>query len=233
VVYNGSTLTPKVVIKDGSYTLKEGKDYTLSYSNNRNAGLGKIKITGKGQYNGSVQKTFVIEAAPISSVKLSAKKYVYNGSARKPTVTVKNASESVLSANKDYTVTYRNNVKVGTATVVINGTGNYTGVLTKTFTIIPKKPVISSVTAGKKNFMLRWKKQTTETSGFVIQYARNSTFTSGKKLVTLKKNTYTARKVSGLLAGKKYYVRIEAFKTVGGKRYYSNWSDVKVVTPKK
>ena len=59
-VYTGKRLTPAVTIKDGSKTLKKGTDYTLTYSYNLNVGRASIKITGKGDYEGSVTKTFKI-----------------------------------------------------------------------------------------------------------------------------------------------------------------------------
>ena len=63
VTYTGSAKKPNVTVKDGDYTLVEGKDYTVTYSNNTNAGTATVTITGKGNYTGSVSKNFTINKA--------------------------------------------------------------------------------------------------------------------------------------------------------------------------
>ena len=50
--YTGSACKPKVVVKYNRTTLKNGKDYTVAYSNNVNPGTATVKITGKGKYSG-------------------------------------------------------------------------------------------------------------------------------------------------------------------------------------
>ena len=63
VTYTGSAKTPSVTVKDGDYTLVEDKDYTVTYSNNTNAGTATATVTGKGNYTGSVSKNFTINKA--------------------------------------------------------------------------------------------------------------------------------------------------------------------------
>ena len=63
VTYTGSAKKPNVIVKDGETTLVEGKDYTVTYSNNTNAGTATVTITGKGNYTGSVSKNFTINKA--------------------------------------------------------------------------------------------------------------------------------------------------------------------------
>ncbi len=58
--YNGKAKKPNVVVKDGSKTLVKGTDYTLSYKNNTEVGVASVTITGKGDYKGTVTKTFKI-----------------------------------------------------------------------------------------------------------------------------------------------------------------------------
>lgn len=62
-VYNGSAKKPSVKITDGSYTLKNGTDYTVSYSKNINAGTAVVQITGNGAYTGSKNVNFSIKQA--------------------------------------------------------------------------------------------------------------------------------------------------------------------------
>lgn len=59
--YTGKALEQsKLVVKSGSKTLTSGKDYTLTYSNNIKVGTAAISITGKGNYKGTIKKTFEI-----------------------------------------------------------------------------------------------------------------------------------------------------------------------------
>ena len=58
--YTGSALTPAPTVKYGSKTLTAGSDYTVSYSNNTNAGTATVTVTGKGNYTGTKQATFKI-----------------------------------------------------------------------------------------------------------------------------------------------------------------------------
>ncbi|MBO5377019.1 MAG: fibronectin type III domain-containing protein, partial [Ruminiclostridium sp.] len=136
--YKGSAITPSLTVKDGSTTLTNGTHYTVSYSNNTNAGTATVTITGKGNYTGTKSVTFKIVAKSISGATLSAiANQTYTGVVIKPSVTVKDGSVS-LTNNTHYTITYSNNVNVGTATVTITGKGNYTGTKSTTFGITAK-----------------------------------------------------------------------------------------------
>ncbi len=74
--YNGSAVTPVVTVQDGNTTLTEGTDYTIEYSNNTNAGTSaKATITGKGNYTGTVEKTFTINPRVTISGALALTEY--------------------------------------------------------------------------------------------------------------------------------------------------------------
>ena len=161
---------------------------------------------------------------------------VYNGKTMKPAVTVKYRN-TVLSAGKDYTVSYKKNKSVGTASVSITGKGNYYGSVTKTFKILPKGTKIKSISRGKKTFTVKWKKQllkmsSSRISGYQIMYSTSKSFKKGNKTIKVKGSTKGSKKVTKLKAKKKYYVKIRTFKTVGGKNYYSAWSKAKAVKTK-
>ena len=81
-----------------------------------------------------------------ASVTLSTSTYAYDGKAKKPGVTVK-LNGKALKNGTDYIVSYSNNTKVGTATVKITGKGNYTGSISKTYSIKNnfKKATISGI----------------------------------------------------------------------------------------
>lgn len=166
------------------------------------------------------------------TVTLSVTSYTYDGKVKKPTVKVVDPNGKTISAS-NYTVSYSSGRKnVGKYNVKITFKGNYSGTITKTFTIKPKNTSISSVTAKSKGFTVKWKKQSTQTTGYQIQYSTSSKF-SNAKTVTVSKNSTTSKTVSKLKAKKKYYVRIRTYKTVNGTKYYSSWSKAKTVTTKK
>lgn len=127
-VYDGKEKKPKVTISD----LNENLDFTLEYKNNINAGTASVVITGKGLYNGSRQETFEIKAADIKDrkVMLSYNEIEYDGNAKEPEVSVEG-----LVPDRDFKVTYYDNVEIGTAAVTITGIGNYTGIVKTTFVI--------------------------------------------------------------------------------------------------
>lgn len=101
-----------------------------------NAGTASAILTGTGNYTGSVTKDFTIKPLDISrySASLSQYSYTSDGTEKCPDVTV-TYGDKTLAAGTDFTVSYKDNVKEGTATVTITGAGNYTGIINTTFTI--------------------------------------------------------------------------------------------------
>ena len=228
--YDGKAKKPGVTVKLNGKTLKNGTDYTVSYSNNTKVGTAKVTITGKGNYTGSVSKTFKIKnnfkKATVSGISTKA----FTGKNITQSITVKYNGKT-LKKGTDYTVSYSNNKKVGTATVKIAGKGSYTGTVTKTFKINPAKQEIQKLTAKSKAFFVDWAQKGSAT-GYEIQYATNSKFTSAKK-VTITNNKTDKTTVSKLSGKKKYYVRVRSYTTVKGTKYYGAWSASKSVTTKK
>ena len=228
--YDGKAKKPGVTVKLNGKTLKNGTDYTVSYSNNTKVGTAKVTITGNGNYTGSVSKTYSIKnnfkKATISGISTKA----FTGKNITQSITVKYNGKT-LKKGTDYTVSYSNSKKVGTATVKIAGKGSYTGTVTKTFKINPAKQEIQKLTAKSKAFFVDWAQKGSAT-GYEIQYATNSKFTSAKK-VTITNNKTDKTTVSKLSGKKKYYVRVRSYTTVKGTKYYGAWSSVKNVTTKK
>ena len=228
--YDGKAKKPGVTVKLNGKTLKNGTDYTVSYSNNTKVGTAKVTITGKGNYTGSVSKTY--------SIKNDFKKATISGISNK-SYTGKNITQSItvkyngktLKKGTDYTVSYSNNKNIGTATVKIAGKCSYTGTITKTFKINPAKQEIQKLTAKSKAFFVDWAQKGSAT-GYEIQYATNSKFTSAKK-VTITNNKTDKTTISKLSGKKKYYVRVRSYTTVKGTKYYGAWSASKSVTTKK
>ncbi len=228
--YDGKAKKPGVTVKLNGKTLKNGTDYTVSYSNNTKVGTAKVTITGKGNYTGSVSKTYNIKnnfkKATVSGISTKA----FTGKNITQSITVKYNGKT-LKNGTDYTVSYSNNKNIGTATVKITGKGSYTGTITKTFKINPAKQEIQKLTAKSKAFFVDWAQKGSAT-GYEIQYATNSKFTSAKK-VTITNNKTDTKTISKLSGKKKYYVRVRSYTTVKGTKYYGAWSSVKNVTTKK
>lgn len=166
------------------------------------------------------------------TVTLSTTSYTYNGKVKKPTVTAKNSAGKTISSS-NYTVSYAEGRKnVGRYAVKVTFKGNYSGSLTKYFTIKPKSTSISSLTKATKAFTVKWKKPTSmyrkQMTGYQIRYSTSSKMTSAK-MVTVKSTTATSKKISNLKAKKYYYVQLRTYKKIDSKYYYSGWSSVKKV----
>ena len=136
--FTGKAITQNVTVKVGNTVLKNGTDYTVSYSNNKKVGKATVKITGKGKYGGVITKTFKINPAKQEIQKLTAKskaffvdwaqkgsatgyeiQYATNSKftgAKKVTITNSKTDKttvSKLSANKKYYVRVRSYTTVG------------------------------------------------------------------------------------------------------------------------
>ncbi len=151
--YTGSEITPEVIVKDGERTLVPGTDYTVSYSANVNAGEATVTVSGTGNYTGTVNKQFDINPKSITgaTADITETTVSYTGSEIRPAVTVKLGGETLVSGT-DYKVTYTDNTEAGTATVTISGKGNYTGTITRWFTILANELTSGCVGLASKSF---------------------------------------------------------------------------------
>lgn len=154
--FTGKAITQNVTVKVGGTVLKNGTDYTVSYSNNKKVGKATVKITGKGKYGGVITKTFKINPAKQEIQKLTAKskaffidwaqkgsatgyeiQYATNSKftgAKKVTITNNKTDKttvSKLSANKKYYVRVR-------SYTTVKGT-KYYGAWSATKTVTTKK----------------------------------------------------------------------------------------------
>lgn len=97
-VWTGKALKPAVIVKDGTVTLKKDRDYTVSYSANKDIGTAKVTVTGKGSYTGKITKTFKINPQG-QSISVKSDK-----GAKSITVTL-----AKHSSNSGYQVSYADN----------------------------------------------------------------------------------------------------------------------------
>ena len=236
--YNGKKQTQAVVVRDGDTTLVNGTDYTLSYKNNTNAGTASVTIKGEGDYTDFVIKYFTIKKiANAITAKSFTRTYSTKAQAFPLGVKVKNGTPTYKSNSKYVVVSKAGKVTVkakfiGKATITITAPAstNYTATPKKiTVTVNPTKTALSSVSSPSAGKMtVKWKKNAVGT-GYQIQYSTSSKFTS-PKTVTVTKNTTLSKTIGSLAKGKKYYVRIRTYKTVGSTKFYSGWSAAKAVT---
>lgn len=164
--YTGSEITPSVKVTVGDVVLEMDKDYTLSFKNNVEiTDEAVVKITGKGNYKGTIEKNFRIIPVSIAKTKImTSNMEVYTGKAIKPSVMVR-MNGKTLTEGVDYTVAYENNINVGTASIIVTGKGMYGGTVTKTFKILKTGNKIVKYTSYKK---IKYKKLKKKKQKFYI-----------------------------------------------------------------
>jgi len=124
--YNGKAHLPTLTITG----LTEGTDYTISYFDNINAGTALITATGMGNFTGTTSATFTIHPVSFSSnvsiTLVNGTDYIYTGEEIFPQVLVtsKLTSEQLVEG-VDYTISYSNNIDLGTGTITLSGLNNY------------------------------------------------------------------------------------------------------------
>lgn len=114
-----------------------------------------MTITGKGNYTGTVTKSFAISPASLAEGKISeVGEQSYTGAAITPEITV-TLGDKALVKDTDYTAAYTDNVNAGTAVITVTGKGNYAGTLTQSFAIkIPLPAVGEAVAAGSMKYQV-------------------------------------------------------------------------------
>lgn len=163
-------------------------------------------------FNGGDLKQAVISTIPSQS---------YTGSPLKPAPVIKIAGRT-LRLNRDYTLTYSNNINPGKATVTATGKGNYTGTITKAFTVKPKQVTLLSTKAGAKKITLKWAGKN-GASGYEIY--RASTYNSKyKKIKTITKGTKLSYTNTKLSANREYFYKIRSYAKADGKVLYSAYT---------
>ena len=182
---------------------------------------------------GKVQKKTIIYYP--KTIKLSMYEYIYNGKAKKPTVSVKDANGNTISSSK-YKVTYASGRKdIGKYNVYVTFTDKkYTGEKRLYFLINPKGTSLVSLSSpSKTKVKIKWKTQTTKTTGYQIQIATDKNFTNKVDTIYVGNNKKNTKTVSGLKKNTKYYVRIRTYKQKSDAKFFSYWSDYKTITTKK
>lgn len=241
VTWLSSTPSVATVSQSGVVTgVKEGTtQISVITADGSKTAICSVTVSGQAQTEPGTQTGGIIDpatgktaAATFSGmeIELDYTSTAYNGSDKEPGVSIQDASGNDLTEDVDYTLDYYNNLTVGKATVIVSGKGKYAGVIAGVrFTIKPKTVTVKSVKkASSRKLNVVWASHKTQTTGFQVRYATTKKFKSGTyKTVTLTSKSATSKVLTKLKAGKTYYVKVRAYKTVDGKKIYSSWSKVK------
>ena len=153
--YNGTLRKPSVTVKNGSLTLAEGTDYTLTNNGGTNAGSYNVRITAPDSstyYTGTVNKTFTISPKVLTAAMVTndQPEFVYTGSQVTPAVTVRDGSK-ILAKGVDYELTADTAVSRGSYGYTVTGKGNYSGSIEGSFTVVPAALTDSNVTLSENS----------------------------------------------------------------------------------
>lgn len=194
-----------------SGTYKIGNVMAKAYTKSAGSSAQKISV-----------KTAITKADGCKSFSLNAKLTTGNG-----TLYYKSGNTSIASVNSKGTVTIKKPGKV-TITITATPTSTYkTASKSITITVKPQKSTIKSVTSTKKKkLQIKWKKDS-DVSGYKVMIATNKKFTKGKKTAIITSKNTVSKTFTKLSSGKKYYIKVCAYKTINGKKVYGDYSSVK------
>ncbi len=179
--------------------------------------MGSEKDNNKNIANESTSTSI----SSLSISKISNKSYT--GKAIKPAVTIKDGDKKLVKGT-DYTVSYKNNTKIGTASVTIKGKGSYTGEKTLTFKIVPAKTTLKVSKKSDKKAVFSWN-AVKGAEKYQLYYSVDGGKTY-KKYTTISgsKTSYTASKLD--FKKYDYKFKIRAYDKVGKTTYYGSYSKI-------
>lgn len=241
LVYNGSAVHPIMYVSFNGQPLIQDVDYKVSYSKNDAPGRATVKITGIGNFAGSVSKTFIILPQKVNSVSIA------KNSATTATVSWgkvdkvsgyeilkydanKNSFVHAVFASADstsYQFTKLQNSALHSYVVkaykTIDG-DKYFGEQSDAVSVFikPAKAQLTSVTMKNSTLNVEWKKL--DCTGYEIIYTTDSKFKKGLKTVKIKNSNTTKKAIKKLKNGKKYYVKVRAYAVNNGEKIYGSKS---------
>lgn len=227
-VSDGNYTFPTQGLSAGTYFVKVsgcnsacGRQYgvTVNYSVGK---PGKFRVSSRGSNS---LKLAWNKPAGATGYQLQRK----SGNSYKALATVKGTSytHKSLSAGAGYTYRVR-------AYRTVGGKNYYSGWACMTAYTKPATPNLTGLSATKSGHKIKatWKKVGGSASGYQIYWAKDKNF---KKVVSKtnvsgqKKTSYTGKNFT---KGKRYYVKVRAYKTVNGNKIYGAWSKVRNVKAK-
>lgn len=229
--YTGKAVKPSVTVRvvtggSRSNTLKQGKDYTIKYTNHTKSSSGAVKkptvtITGKGNYKGKITGEFEIAGINIADVELTP--IQDQKSAAKKPVPVLKYNGKKLKNKTDFTLSYaepQTDPQTGETTVSVNiaGKNNFTGSRTESFRVV-------DALISDKNVKITVSNKVYTGDGEASRPEIKVVIRKGKDALELKENTnYQVVYDPDLNAGKKKSVTvigigsIEGIGTFGGSK---------------
>lgn len=241
LVYYDSAVHPVMYVSFNGQLLVQDVDYKVTYSKNNAPGRATVKITGIGNFAGSVSKTFIISPQKVNSVSIA------KNSATTATVSWgkvdkvsgyeilkydanKNSFVHAVYASADstsYKFTKLQNSALHSYVVkaykTIDG-DKYFGEQSDAVSVFikPAKAQLTSVTMKNSTLNVEWKKL--DCTGYEIIYTTDSKFKKGLKTVKIKNSNKTKKAIKKLKKGKKYYVKVRAYAVNNGKKLYGSKS---------
>lgn len=241
LVYYGSAVHPVMYVSFNGQPLVQDVDYKVTYSKNNAPGRATVKITGIGNFAGSVSKTFIISPQKVNSVSIA------KNSATTATVSWgkvdkvsgyeilkydanKNSFVHAVYASADstsYQFTKLQNSALHSYIVkaykTIDG-DKYFGEQSDAVSVFikPAKAQLTSVTMNNSTLNVEWKKL--DCTGYEIIYTTDRKFKKGLKTVKIKNSNTTKKAIKKLKKGKKYYVKVRAYAVNNGEKLYGSKS---------
>ncbi|WWR18238.1 leucine-rich repeat protein [Lachnospiraceae bacterium JLR.KK009] len=238
--YDGKAKKPTVTVTKGTEKLR-GTDFTVKYENNIKPGTAKAIVTGAGVYTGTVTKEFTIKEAKKKNIGLTCKKVftkkygdkafsLQAKAAKGAKITYKTSDKKVAVVDKKGKVTIKG-TGIATITVKATASGYNDKTLKVTVKVSPSKASAPSLkTLRGRKLKVSWKKDRRAT-GYQVQYCTSKAFKKGVKTITISKNKTLTKTIPKLTKGKRYYVRVRAYKSVKvnkkTQKLYGAWSSVK------
>lgn len=230
--YTGTNIEPKVTI-DG---LTEGTDFYVTYTDNKNAGTATVTITGIGNYQGTITKTFTISLAKpkVTILNTNVGPYMYwkRVAGAKGYYIYRNGEKIATTKDLSYTdttATVGNMYKYKVVAYVNKAITTPSPIRTTYFF---KSPNITTFKSTRTGITVGWDK-VAASSGYEIEYSTSSTFDSeSTSKMIIERKSKIQKKLTDILPNKVYYVRMRTYKTVDSITYYSEYSPVKSIKSK-
>lgn len=222
---NAGTISASYPVWLANYTTSTSYNGTFNFWQYASTG----KINGIGNDDVDVNFCYVPPDGDLAAAVIPhITSQIHTEEAITPPVTVR-MGDVTLTENQDYTVTYSDNIDVGTASVTITGTGNYTGTRVLNFNIVKNSPLplVTGFKLKKKStnyITLKWNKQS-DIDGYQI-YRATVKDGSYKKITTITSASTKTFKNTKLTAGTAYYYKIRTYKNTDDGTKYGDFSSV-------
>lgn len=236
---NGNKFDKTVTTNSASLNnLLEGNKYTVKVRAYTSNGWGDYSTTLTNYTSPSKVSGLAVSSSSTTSIKIKWNKnkqakgyyvYKYSDSDKKYVQAAKITNPSTTS----YTF---KNLKAGTKyqyavyAYMLDGKSEIKS--SKAELIVASKPnkvTLKSLSTTKNKIKVNWKKISGSASGYQIYWSDDSKFKhiiSKTDISNTSTVTYTGKNLN---TGKKYYIKIRAYKTVNGKKFYGSWSSVKSI----